>query len=384
MSSIMASVHRKEGSKFWYGAFRLPDGKLVLRSTKSTRKPEALRIARDWEDATRLHAQEAQIRKVFEDLHERLHGKRMRTDTVREFFLRWIGRREGELAASTCRDYRGGANLFFDHLGDRADKPIAELVVSDLTAFRDREATRTSIASAQNRIRQIKPWIIDAWRDGLLVDNIGTKLARSKRQSGKTKRRPFTREELKLIIENASPEWQGAVLMGIYTGQRLGDVASLHWNQVDLMREQIAFRTSKTGRQQIIPIVGAWRKWLMDHAGDDAEGPVFPEMFEAVRQAGGKTGTLSNRFRAIMESAGIVEKRTHSKAKDGRAAPRESGGLSFHCLRYTTTTMLKQAGIAESIVRDLVGHESALVSTHYTVLDEDTKRAALAKLPEEI
>ncbi|MEX0321462.1 MAG: tyrosine-type recombinase/integrase [Puniceicoccaceae bacterium] len=380
----MASVHKRKTSKFWYGAFRMNDGTLVFRSTKCTKKAEALRVAIGWEDAVRRNATEAHIRKVYEDLHVRIHGTRMRTDSVRDFFLRWIGAREKELAVSTCTTYRNTANNFMDFLGGRADRPIAELTVSDLTGFRDAEAKRTTPRSAQNRLKAIKPWIIDAWREGLLQDNIGTKIPRTKRQAGKIQRRPFAMDEVKMLLENASDEWQGMILMGLYTGQRLGDIARLNWSQVDLVREEIAFATAKTDRPMIIPIVGAWKTWLMDHVGDDPAADVFPNAAGSVRRSSGRTANLSNQFRNIMASAGLAESRNHQKQKDGRDKARSMSPLTFHCLRYTATTMLKAAGVPEAIARDIIGHESAAISRNYTKIDEGTKRSALEKLPETI
>jgi hypothetical protein len=34
------------------------------------------------------------------------------------------------------------------------------------------------------------------------------------------------------------------------------------------------------------------------------------------------------------------------------------------------------------VARDIIGHESAAISRHYTHIDEETKRKALAKLPD--
>lgn len=55
--------------------------------------------------------------------------------------------------------------------------------------------------------------------------------------------------------------------------------------------------------------------------------------------------------------------------------------LTFHSLRHNTTSWLKKAGVPESVVRDIIGHESQLVSLNYTHVDEETKRAAIEKLP---
>jgi hypothetical protein len=42
---------------------------------------------------------------------------------------------------------------------------------------------------------------------------------------------------------------------------------------------------------------------------------------------------------------------------------------------------MKNAGINASVVMDIIGHESEAISAHYTHIDEDTKRKAIALLP---
>ena len=44
--------------------------------------------------------------------------------------------------------------------------------------------------------------------------------------------------------------------------------------------------------------------------------------------------------------------------------------------------LLKSAGVSESVTRDIIGHESATISRHYTHVEESAKRAAIEKLPD--
>jgi integrase len=39
---------------------------------------------------------------------------------------------------------------------------------------------------------------------------------------------------VRAILNLADEEWRSMILFGLYTGQRLGDIASLRWNNVDL------------------------------------------------------------------------------------------------------------------------------------------------------
>jgi len=56
--------------------------------------------------------------------------------------------------------------------------------------------------------------------------------------------------------------------------------------------------------------------------------------------------------------------------------------LSFHCLRHTATSLLKNAGVSDAIAMDIIGHESKAISANYTHIETNTKRKALNALPD--
>jgi integrase len=45
--------------------------------------------------------------------------------------------------------------------------------------------------------------------------------------------------------------------------------------------------------------------------------------------------------------------------------------LSFHSLRHTTTSILKNAGLNSAIVMDVGGHQLTAIWTHYTTIDSN-------------
>jgi integrase len=59
--------------------------------------------------------------------------------------------------------------------------------------------------------------------------------------------------------------------------------------------------------------------------------------------------------------AGLFEKRDHHGKGKGRDLKRATGGLGFHCLRHTATTLLKAGGVSDAVAREIIGHESAAV-----------------------
>ena len=55
---------------------------------------------------------------------------------------------------------------------------------------------------------------------------------------------------------------------------------------------------------------------------------------------------------------------------------------SFHSLRHTAVSLLKDAGIPDAVVMALVGHESSAMSDRYTHVGMEALVRAAESLPE--
>jgi integrase len=378
----MASLRKKLRSPFWFACFTLPDGTRTQRSTKLPDRKAAAKLAVQWEDAARRRITEAQARRVLSDIHEQIHGTRLASPSVADYAAQWLGRKEGETAAVTFSAYKHATDEFTAFLGDKATQPIHYVTPAQVAAWRDAATKRATPRTANNKLKIVRTLFQSAWRDGLLTENPAAKVQTLK--SGEASRRPFKLAEIKAVLRVASPEWRGMILAGLYTGQRLKDVASLTWANVDMEQAEIRLSTSKTGRRQIIPIAKPLRAYLEDlPASDDPRAPLFPSALPLAMRKGG-TAALSGQFHSILASAGLVQARpaAHVSTGKGRQAPRARSQISFHSLRHTATSMLKNAGVSEAVARDIIGHESAEISRHYTHVEEAAKRKALAKLPD--
>ena len=98
----------------------------------------------------------------------------------------------------------------------------------------------------------------------------------------------------------------------------------------------------------------------------------------------GSDGQRPGQFGFVMGSCGLVVVRTHqaSSVHKGRGARRIQSDISFHALRHTATSLLKNAGVSDVVARDIIGHESEAVSRNYTHIEMDTKRQAMNKMPD--
>lgn len=378
----MPSLRKRLRSPFWFACFSRADGSRAQRTTKTRDRKLALKLAIEWEEAARLRITEAQARRVLSDLHEQIHGTRLSSPSVTDYVKQWMGRKQGETAAVTLAAYRHATNEFVEFLGERASQPIHYMTPAQVATWRDAAATKATARTANNKLKIVRALFQSAWREGLLPENPAAKVQVLK--TADSNRRPFVLDELKALLRVASTEWRGMILAGLYTGQRLKDIASLRWANVDMERGEIRLSTSKTGRHQVIPIASPLRAYIAElPATDVPTAPLFPNAYR-IATNNLHVGLLSRHFGELLASAGLAKPppETHEGTGKGRHAPRDRNPLSFHSLRHTATSMLKAAGVSEAVARDIIGHDSAEISRHYTHVDETAKRKALSKLPD--
>ena len=77
-------------------------------------------------------------------------------------------------------------------------------------------------------LRAIKALFREANRDGYITED-PSEFVDTVRKSSDDNRRPFTIAEIRRVLAAADPEWRSLVLFGLYTGQRLADIAALTW-----------------------------------------------------------------------------------------------------------------------------------------------------------
>jgi len=361
----MASITQKKGTRYWFACYTDNKGKRNQRSTKETDRRKAQSIADELESAYRKSLTGRQVKKLYSEALENIHGDPLLSTPTTEYFTQWLKIKKVENAPATWKIYRGVVNRFLDAIEDKADKDLSFITVNDLINHRDNLSEKLTITTTNNHLAILSIAFQDALRNERIESNPAALVRRIKRKGGTTNiRRAFTLPELKKILDVANDEWIGIILTGLYTGQRLGDIVSLTWDNVDVRREEISLTTIKTGRRILLPIA----RPLLVHfltlpAPDNSDTPVFPDAYALVQKQSGRTSSLSNQFRSILVSAGLAPPRSGMAPREGRAGKHIGNPLSFHCLRHTATSMLKNAGVGEAVARDIIGHDSKAIIT---------------------
>jgi integrase len=359
----------------------------VFRSTKTRDKKQALEICRAWHKAAlkarsgklSVDAAREVIAQGVSDVFTAANVESLPSASIKAWCETWLQAKSIEAEQSTHDRYKRIVERFVEFLGVKSKRDLSTLQASDITRFRDHEAKERARATANLSLKVLRVCFGEAVRQGLLTINLGARVKLLK-SPDKSARRAFTLSEIKRILKacGEDQEWRGLILFGLYLGQRLGDLARLTWRAVNLEQGEIAFITRKTGRRIVLPLVqplGDYLAWLP--ASDDANAFIFPNSASTSASA-----SLSNQFREILVDAGLVEPRGHQAAKQGRAQARETSEISFHSLRHTAVTMLKASGLSDFFAREIVGHDSAAVSRHYTHLSTDDLRGAMQRLPD--
>lgn len=384
----MAYIRRVPRSPYWIAAYRDRDGKIQNKSTKLTAVPanrkDAQQIADSYEEAYRNKA----VVKTLRDNYSEIATKFNRTwsiPSVKDFMDGWIKMYAPKLADATVTAYRCRINGFLEFLKDtgRGDYGVDELMEQEDTAvleYRNRLLATVSTVTAKTAMTILSGIFSLGVRKGYFIENKFDELADIKAIDA-TEKRPFTLDELKLVLENCNPEWRSLVLFGLYTGQRLSDLATLTWNQIDLKKNEVAFITKKTGRRMALPIAEPLREHIDTLSRGTPDAPVHPEADRMMSEQK-KAGTLSRQFNEILQRCNLVPKKLHRKNEKETGDRRQTvNPLSFHSLRHTAATMLRMTGSSEAVAREIIGHDSASVDRGYVHMDAGAMRDALNRLP---
>ncbi|MBI5252609.1 MAG: site-specific integrase [Desulfomonile tiedjei] len=357
-----------------------------MRCTKATNKKEAQEICRTWEKAAR----EAETGKLTPERAREIisqgvssvflanNQEAMPNSSIENWCNQWLESKGIESKTATHARYKSVIVSFIQFLGKGAKRDLATLSPAEVMRFRDHTAKKLTKASANVSLKILRACFAAALRHGIITTNPAVTVSILKK-TDEAVRRALTITEIKaILVKCKDSEWEGLVMMGLYSGQRLGDLAKLRWDAIDLQKGELALVTQKTQRRMILPLATPLLNYLLTlKAPGDPNAYVFPELAAVSR-----VSTLSNQFHNILVQAGLTPARTHEKQKAGRSTKRETNPVSFHSLRHSAVTFLKAAGVTDALAREIIGHESAAISRAYTHLNTEDIRPSINKLPD--
>jgi integrase len=386
MASITKDAHQPPKSPFWIACFNGvgSDGRVrrLKRSTKTTDKKLAQKLADEWEQLEKLAGKgwltESHCRKVIAQMYERTVGEPLHFRTAREYLTEWVESKKNETELRTYWKYRQVVDEFLTHIGVKADRLLREITPTDIRSWRDALKRKGLAAPTVNDAIKLLRMPFKAAHDAGYIDiNPCTKnsVRPIKDETRNAEKDVFTPEQLATLIRAAtSDDWKGAILCGAYTGLRLRDVADLAWGAINWKEQKITLTTRKTRKDVTVPIHPQFASWLQKQTRGIGKAPLFSTL--SGKSGAGKSG-LSMQFKRIMERAGIRGR----VLREATGAGRSQSSLSFHSLRHTFNAALANAGVPVEIRQKLTGHTSAEMNAVYTHHELEPLRAAIATLP---
>ena len=202
-------------------------------------------------------------------------------------------------------------------------------------------------------------------------------------------RRELTIEELRCVCEAATGEMRPLFALGIYTGLRLGDCATLQWCEADLKRGRITRVPNKTARRNKkksvkVPIHPVLAAMLAETPSRKRRGNVLPGIAAEYDR---RIDSVTDKIQAHFEACGIrTQKKGTGKYRNAEGDLIDTGKravveVGFHSLRHTFVSLCRDSNAPLSVVESIVGHSNPAMTQHYTHVGEVAADAAVAALP---
>src|SRR6516162_2534905 len=209
----MASIWKHPNSRYWTACFRDASGRPRRVTTKTTDRMMALRMANEFEKASRAKRTLSQLEKVLRTFHEELGGEGFEKRSLRAFCQEWLEEKLPSVSDATKKFYRKTVEKLLEHFGERADQPITEVTRSDLVHFRNTLAKQISPATVNHDLVAVKGIFKAARQLGRISEDPAefVKPIRQSDEPNEEKRRPFTIAELQRLLAVADDEWKSMV-----------------------------------------------------------------------------------------------------------------------------------------------------------------------------
>ena len=383
----MAYIREHKNSPFWVANWYDSNKKLKCRSTKirvdggKKAYNEALLVAEAYQSAESGKKTVDFIQEKIAEVSSSLLSETPNIPTFRKWAKEYLEIRERLISRSTFINDRRSINVLFEFLGEeRADHLLCNVTKQDAMKFVDENLIRVEPKTVQLYCTALSFMFKSAKERGYVISNPFSGIRKRTglvNSRSKVSKKPFTQSQLETLIKNLPPEWASMVKVSLYTGgQRLGDVATLEWEDVDFDDETVRFKTIKTGRASVIPFFPALKEHLEEWKKETGSNK-YIHPFCAKKYLSRNRGYLSVAFTNFLKAYGITEQNEENLSGDRRHV----NALSFHSLRHNAATILHKAGVPEAVAKEILGHSSSAVHRVYVRLGRDTLSDALKKIP---
>lgn len=336
-------VYLRDGSPYWWYAFKLDGKRRISASTGTADKKLAVKV---------YHAKRSEAQQVsFGFLSQKIKLKDLMNDYL-ELYSRHNKRNHGDDAGKINKLSGFFGDVYVHEVNpSKLEEYRLHRLGQKITKNLDRTISKATVNREMALLKHIFSKGIE-W--GKCAENPVKKI---KFYSEKERRRMnYLDDVAKVRLLNAcSPSLRRLVFFALQTGMRQGEILGLKWKNVDFKANIIEITHSKAGKPRYVPSSSELSDMLKS----------LPTVSEYVfGTVDGKADwTLFRKpFEAAVRKAGLTD-------------------MHFHDLRHCFASDLVMKGVDLKTVSELLGHASTQMTERYSHLSPAHKRIAIEMLP---
>ncbi len=276
---------------------------------------------------------------------------------------------ENGISGKTYNSYLQVIKMIFKYLGESAGldiNPCHEIMTKTVETSSRKEFT-------EEQVQQI----FKSFDTGFFYESTMEQLGPGRKRIQKKVIReflPMYQDEMKVLLN-----------LCCWTACRGQDGCSMSWDCIDLARNTITYIPQKGARRSnnkpvTLPLHPDLREALLEalkwrSKNTPGENYILPSI--ARRFKYNHSGVQKDVMRIIHYATGLAVTDKNPKGRRKLAA----NVYSLHSFRHSFISFCANAGVPESVVADVVGHDNPIMTRHYTHINEKAKREAIAALP---
>lgn len=252
-----------------------------------------------------------------------------------------------------CDDYIIQAHML-PYFGDLALAEITPLLIEKYRVARLKTGIKKS---SENRELSLLRRMYHLGQDWDLVDQNPVTKVKFFSEKDNYKERILQDHEEALLLAACPDYLRPIIIAALNTGMRRGEILNLQWSQVDLNKRTIRVENTKSGKNRIIPV----NEILYQELSKIRSSSQINDFIFLNPQTGKPFVDVKRSFKTTCKELGIKN-------------------LRFHDLRHTFATRLIQSGVDIICVKELLGHQSVIITQRYTHTNQDLKKKAVEQL----
>ena len=297
----------------------------------------------------------------------------------------WLERKKYEVRESTFANY---TNLFINNiipcLGDIPCEQFNNKLIQMFAYWCKDKGGKDGNGISEHYIKDslllVKAVIRDGQDEGVFPDFAFKQIKIPKTLQIETQKQVYTEKEYQKIIDyilkNISSKSVG-ILLGIYTGMRIGEICALQWKDINF-EEQI-INVNKTIQRIYNPLDELEPSKIVITPGKTKNSirqiPITNDIVQIL-----KTIKNEDSFYILSNSKKPIEPRTYRKFYNKFMKETGVEPIKFHALRHTFASINIENGADVKTISDILGHSDiAITLKTYTHTSQKAKEKAIQK-----